>query len=259
MAEYTTAGFEVPVVTYAAKDLPPACVENGHHGTRSNAGQETSPEDSVTAGHTGRSHLASPEVPESLSSRDSPSSTKQETVAVDLTNEFCTDKQESPPGIGADHSRIATPARPLTDAAVLASTAGPCDDDKALEDMPKAHDEMTLEASGDAGNESPETVSPQAPDTPVDVPDFAADESPQEVLGPPMPASLQSAPPSPELVSPPQDEPLRDVLTEVSKRDQDGEPLVESPASRSPSPTAMAQGGISSGVPAHMTPQRCKF
>jgi len=183
MAEYTTAGFEVPVVTYAAKDLPPACVENGHHGTRSNAGQETSPEDSVTAGHTGRSHLASPEVPESLSSRDSPSSTKQETVAVDLTNEFCTDKQESPPGIGADHSRIATPARPLTDAAVLASTAGPCDDDKALEDMPKAHDEMTLEASGDAGNESPETVSPQAPDTPVDVPDFAADESPQEVLG----------------------------------------------------------------------------
>ncbi|KAK1807205.1 hypothetical protein LTR12_018452, partial [Friedmanniomyces endolithicus] len=49
--------------------------------------------------------------------------------------------------------------------------------------MPKAHDEMRLEVFSGAAEGPPEAVSPQAPDTAVDVPDFAVDESPQEVLG----------------------------------------------------------------------------
>ncbi|TKA23173.1 hypothetical protein B0A54_17876 [Friedmanniomyces endolithicus] len=115
--------------------------------------------------------------------RDPPSSTTQETVVGNLADEFCTDKQESPSARGADISQFATSARRLTDAAVLASAAESCDADKASEDMPKAHDEMRLEVFSDAAEGPPEAVSPQAPDTAVDVPDFAVDESPQEVLG----------------------------------------------------------------------------
>ncbi len=321
MAECSTAGLEVPVVTYATEDLPRACVENGHRGTHSSAGRELSLEDSLMAGHAGRSHPASPEVPESVNSRDPP----QETVAGNLADEFCTDKQESPSARGADISQFATRARRLTDAAVLASAAGSCDADKASEDMPKAHDKMRLEVSGDAAEGSPEAVSPQAPDTAVDVPDFAVDESPQEVLGEaahdvpsravdgahseaisdaepedarewdmnalaspttpfpphtepaqtasvaspaslaetpagdmiagvstgsPMPPSSQGAPPIPDLMPPPQDELDTEVSSELSEPDQDAEHLVEISDSRPSSPTAMAQGDISSGVPA---------
>ncbi|TKA28802.1 hypothetical protein B0A54_15992 [Friedmanniomyces endolithicus] len=183
MVECSTAGLAVPVVTYATEDLSRARVENGHRGTRSSAGREPSLEDFLMAGHAGRSHPASPEVPESVNSRDPPSSTTQETVVGNLADEFCTDKQESPSAKGADISQFATSARRLTDAAVLASAAGSCDADKASEDMPKAHDEMRLEVFSDAAEGPPEAVSPQAPDTAVDVPDFAVDESPQEVLG----------------------------------------------------------------------------
>ncbi|KAK0769898.1 hypothetical protein LTR38_017746, partial [Friedmanniomyces endolithicus] len=183
MVECSTSRLAVPVVTYATEDLSRARVENGHRGTRSSAGREPSLEDSLMAGHAGRSHPASPEVPESVNSRDPPSSTTQETVVGNLADEFCTDKQESPSARGADISQFATSARRLTDAAVLASAAESCDADKASEDMPKAHDEMRLEVFSDAAEGPPEAVSPQAPDTAVDVPDFAVDESPQEVLG----------------------------------------------------------------------------
>ena len=96
MAECSTAGLEVPVVTYATEDLPRACVENGHRGTHSSAGRELSLEDSLMAGHAGRSHPASPEVPESVNSRDPP----QETVAGNLADEFCTDKTGESVGQG---------------------------------------------------------------------------------------------------------------------------------------------------------------
>ncbi|KAK0823213.1 hypothetical protein LTR73_008684 [Friedmanniomyces endolithicus] len=100
MVECSTAGLAVPVVTYATEDLSRARVENGHRGTRSSADREPSLEDSLMGRHAGRSHPASPEVPESVNSRDPPSSTTQETVVGNLADEFCTDKQESPSARG---------------------------------------------------------------------------------------------------------------------------------------------------------------
>ncbi|KAK0767655.1 hypothetical protein LTR59_018234, partial [Friedmanniomyces endolithicus] len=68
--------------------------------------------------------------------------------------------------------------------------------------------------------------------------------------GSPMPPSSQGAPPIPDLMPPPQDELDTEVSSELSEPDQDAEHLVEISDSRPSSPTAMAQGDISSGVPA---------
>ncbi|KAK3669704.1 hypothetical protein LTR78_010387 [Recurvomyces mirabilis] len=324
MAECSPDGLEVPTVSHATENLPRAVVEIGCRPLYSLSERHSSLDDALMAEHAGRSHLASPAVPESVSSRDPPSSTTRKTVAGSPTGEFCKDKAEDLSAISIEDAQSAPAAPPLNDLAVLASKAGSCDDDNALEDVARAQDEMRLEV-GDAVEGSLKVVPPQAPDSPVNVPVPAVDEPPREVLGEathdvprstmdethceattdakpehthvwdtdtlagptmpftphaepaqtasvtspaslaetparnmivdvekgrPIPASSRSALPSPELMSPPLDWSLTDMSTELSKRDQDAEPLVESSASRSPSPIHVAQGGTSCGVPA---------
>ncbi|KAK6442637.1 hypothetical protein LTR95_001116 [Oleoguttula sp. CCFEE 5521] len=324
MAECSPDGLEVPPVAPATENLPRAVVEIGCRPLYSLSERHSSLDDALMAEHAGRSHPASPAVPESVSSRDPPSSTARKTVAGSPTGELCRDKAEGLFAISVDDAQSAAAAPPLNDRAVLALKAGSCDDDKALEDMARAQDEIRHEV-GDAVEGSLKVVRPQAPDPPVNVPVPAVDEPPREVLGEathdmprrtidethceatadakpehthvwhtdtlagptmpftpheepaqtasvispaslpetparnmivdvekgrPIPASSRSALPSPELMSPPLDWSLTDMSTELSKRDQDTEALVESSASRSPSSIHVAQGGTSCGVPA---------
>ncbi|KAK4551544.1 hypothetical protein LTR86_011107 [Recurvomyces mirabilis] len=323
MAECSPGGLEVSTVTHAMGNVSRAAVEIGCRPLCSLSGRDLSREDDLIAEHAGRSHLASPEVPKLVSNCDPPSSTTRKTVPGSPTDEFNKNKEQDVSGIGVDESQSAPAAPCFNEAAVLASVAGSCDDDKASKVVAGAQDEMRFEA-GNAVDGSPEVVPLQPPDAPVYVPVSAVGEPPREVLGEathevarrtvdetdceataddkpkharvwdmdtlaspttsftrhpesaqtvsvtslaslaetppgdvivdvdigrPIPASSRTALPSPELMSPPQDGSLTDTSTKLSKRDQDTEPLVESSASRSPSPTNVAQGGISCGVP----------
>ncbi|KAK3669165.1 hypothetical protein LTR78_010957 [Recurvomyces mirabilis] len=182
--ECARAGLEVTIVTHTAQDSSQTCSENGHGVAGLSVGPDSYFENPQIANVGERRRSTSPEVPDSASTCDLPSCATQKIVADNSANELCRDNQDNLVTLGADASPPPTSSQRLTDATVLASTAGSYDDEQVPRSLPKARDETTIETSvAAAANELPEAVSSKSHDTAPFVPDIALEGSLEDVSG----------------------------------------------------------------------------
>lgn len=143
--ECSTVEPEMPIVPKTAQDIFRGCIEIGHGSPESSAVRQSSLEASPMADHAARSRLASPEVPESVSSRDRPSSAIQEIVVDNLADELYADELEDSSALGIHTTALFAPAQRSAGTTVWASSAGSCDDHEASVELPEIYDEAMVE------------------------------------------------------------------------------------------------------------------